>query len=114
MPKYVISSHSFTPYYENQPLREYEVGLLYREKGKMITLLEKAFKENGISYRTNEPYDLNQGVCNVQDSILRWNHPNNPEVLLIEFRNDFAINPKWQKKIINIITPIIETLKEDN
>jgi predicted N-formylglutamate amidohydrolase len=113
MPKYVISSHSFTPIYEDQAIRDYEVGLLYREKGKMIGLIEEAFKKNGIRYKINEPYDLNEGVCHVQDSILRWNNPDNPEVLLIEFRNDFAVNPKWKKRMINILTPIIKSLADD-
>jgi predicted N-formylglutamate amidohydrolase len=114
MPKHILSSHSFTPVYEDQPIREYEIGLLYREKGKMITMLEEAFKASGVTFRINEPYDLTQGVCHAQDSMLRWNYPNNPEVLLIEFRNDFATNPKWRKKITNIIAPIIDQLKEDN
>lgn len=35
-PKYVIGSHSFTAQYEDHPRREYEIGILYREKNLLI------------------------------------------------------------------------------
>ncbi len=45
-PKYVISSHSFTPQYEDQPRREFEIGILYREKN---LLTDKVFKNKEIT-----------------------------------------------------------------
>jgi predicted N-formylglutamate amidohydrolase len=35
-PKYVLSSHSFTPQYEDNPKREYEVGILFRERNLLV------------------------------------------------------------------------------
>jgi predicted N-formylglutamate amidohydrolase len=34
-PGYVLSIHSFTPHYEDNPERKFEVGVLYRKKGKL-------------------------------------------------------------------------------
>jgi predicted N-formylglutamate amidohydrolase len=49
-PKYALSSHSFTPQYEDNPKREYEVGILYRERNllvdKVSTLLWKKINKN--------------------------------------------------------------------
>jgi len=35
------------------------------------------------------------------------------EGVLLEFRNDFCADIEWRKKIIKLITPIINNLKED-
>jgi len=43
-PKYVISSHSFTAQYEDQPRREYEIGILFREKNLLIDKVKSEIK----------------------------------------------------------------------
>jgi len=35
-PKYALSSHSFTAQYEDNPRKEYEVGLLFRERSPLV------------------------------------------------------------------------------
>ena len=109
-PKFIISSHSFTPYYEDTPLRDYEIGLLFRNKGKLVNSLLEIFTNIGLKCLLNEPYNMSQGVCQAQDSIINWNYPDQPEVVLIEFRNDFCQDPKWRKKIVDALLPMINTL----
>lgn len=35
-PKYALSTHSFTAQYEDTPKKEYEVGLLFRERSPLV------------------------------------------------------------------------------
>ena len=35
-PKYALSSHSFTAQYEDSAKKEYEVGLLFRERSPLV------------------------------------------------------------------------------
>jgi predicted N-formylglutamate amidohydrolase len=109
-PKYIISSHSFTPYYEDNPLRDFEIGLMFRDKGRLVDALEDAFINAGIKCRLNEPYDMKDGVCHAQESMMSWTYPDVTEVVLIEFRNDYCIDPVWRKRVIDAMLPVIEKL----
>ena len=111
-PRYAISVHSFTKQYEDNPERPYEVGILFRERNVIVDLIEEAYKREGVSYRLNEPYKPEDGVCSAMDALNTWNWPEwSTDVVLLEFRNDYCSDPRWRKKQVNMLTPIIEELK---
>ncbi len=113
-PKYIISVHSFVPYYNDEPLRNYEVGLIHRTKGTLVDKLYDTLTTSGIKCRLNEPYDMNDGFCHAQDSMISWNHPYTPEVLIMNFRNDLCSKSKWRKQVLNIMTPVLEELSNES
>jgi predicted N-formylglutamate amidohydrolase len=112
-PKYAICSHSFTKQYENNPERKFEVGILYREKGILADKIEFAYKKQGVNYRINEPYTPQEGVCHAMDSLYVYNWPEwYTDVVLLEFRNDYCEDPAWRKKQVEMLAPIIDSLKQ--
>ena len=42
-PNYVLSIHSFTPFYEEDPERKFEVGVLFQKKGKLVEAVLNLF-----------------------------------------------------------------------
>jgi predicted N-formylglutamate amidohydrolase len=111
-PKYALSIHSFTKQYEDNPERKFEVGILFREKTLLVDMIESAYKKEGVSYRLNEPYKPEDGVCFAMDAVNTWNWPHwSTDVVLLEFRNDYCSDPAWRKKQVNILSPIINELK---
>jgi predicted N-formylglutamate amidohydrolase len=109
-PKYIISIHTFLPYHKDEPLRNYEIGLIFRNKGILVDKLSNAFTASGITCRLNEPYDMSGGQCHAQDSMMNWNHPDRPEVVIMNFRSDLCTKRKWRKEISDIIKPVITEL----
>ncbi len=83
---------------------------MFRNKGLLVDGLYEALTSAGMRCRFNEPYDMNDGVCHAQDSMVSWGYPRVTEVVLIEFRNDYCVDPEWRKKIINAIIPVIQKL----
>ena len=127
-PKYALSLHSMTADYENSKKRTMEISLLYRKKGKLATMvsliisllifvtqfqLEETFKKEGYKYAINDPYDANDGLCYATDIMTSYKYPEIIEGVLLEFRNDLCIDPKWRKKVVQMINPIINKLKDD-
>lgn len=77
--------------------------------------MQHAFKKGEVTFRLNEPYDPKEGVCHTMDSIITSNWPEYyTNVALLEFRNDYCSDPKWRKKISNLITPIVKELQDQN
>lgn len=112
-PKYVISCHSFTKQYENYPERKFEVGILFREKCLLTDLIESAYQREGVDYRLNEPYHPNEGVCHAMDCMSTYKWPEwYTQVVLLEFRNDYASDPKWRRKQVEILSKVVEYLKD--
>lgn len=112
-PRYAISSHSFTKQYEKTAERNFEVGILYRDRGLLADMIESAYKREGVSYRVNEPYSPKDGVCQAVDALNTWNWPEwYTDVVLLEFRNDYCSDPSWRKKQVNILSQIVDTLKD--
>jgi predicted N-formylglutamate amidohydrolase len=107
----VISVHSFTKQYEDRPLRDYQVGILFRERGLLVDRLETAFKKDGISYRLNEPYKPSEGVCFAMDCIETYNDAGRTDAVLLEFRNDYCSDKSFRERITNVMTPLINDLK---
>jgi predicted N-formylglutamate amidohydrolase len=91
-------------------LRNFEIGLMFRYKGKLVEALQEAFTNAGMKCLLNEPYDMKDGVCQAQDSMVTWGYPEVTEVVLIEFRNDYCIDPVWRKKVIDALLPVIKKL----
>lgn len=111
-PKYALSIHSFTKQYEDNPERKFEVGILYREKTLLVDMIESAYKKEGVSYRLNEPYKPEDGVCFAMDAVNTWNWPEwSTDVVLLEFRNDYCSDPAWRKKQVDILAHIVNELK---
>lgn len=42
-PQYALCSHSFTAQYEDSPKKEYEVGILFRERSLLVDKVKKIF-----------------------------------------------------------------------
>jgi predicted N-formylglutamate amidohydrolase len=110
-PKYAISIHSFTKQYENNPERPYEVGILFRKMNIIVDMMESIYKREGVTYRLNEPYKPEDGVCSAMDALNTYNSPEwETDVVLLEFRNDYCSDPTWRNKQVNMLSPIIEKL----
>ena len=112
-PKYIISVHSFIPYYKDKPLYDYEVGLIYKNKGNLVSKLEETLLKSDIKFRLNEPYDMKEGFCHAQESMLSWNHPDTPEVIILNFRYDLCSKYRWRNKFLNTIIPAIQELSDN-
>jgi predicted N-formylglutamate amidohydrolase len=91
-------------------LRNYEVGLIFRNKGPLVDKMYNTLSSEGIKCRLNEPYDMKGGQCYAQDTMMNWNHPHVPEVLMMNFRSDLCKKRKLRKQILNIIKPVIDEL----
>jgi predicted N-formylglutamate amidohydrolase len=113
-PRYIISVHSFVPYYKEEPLNNYEIGLIFRNKGTLVDKMYNAITSAGIRCKLNEPYDMKSGNCHAQDSMTSWNLPEIPEVILLNCRSDLATKRKWRKQMLNIISPVIAELSIQN
>jgi predicted N-formylglutamate amidohydrolase len=110
-PKYALCMHSFTKQYEDRKIREYEVGILFKEKNIIVDMLESVYKKNGVNYRLNEPYNPSEGVCHAMDSIITYDSPNKEVITcLLEFRNDYCSDKEYRKKHVNLLSPIVEEL----
>ena len=111
-PRYAISVHSFTKQYEDNPERTFEVGILFRERNLLVDMIESVYKREGVSYRLNEPYKPEDGVCSAMDALHTHSWPEwYTNVVLLEFRNDYCNDPIWRRKQVKMLSPIIEELK---
>lgn len=107
-PEYFLSMHSFTPYYEKEKKRDFHIGILYKEENELTKQLEKTFKENGVFYRVNEPYNMNDGELFAFDALTNYSFPKKCKGCLLEIRNDLALEDDYK----NFITPkIAEAVK---
>ena len=107
-PKYFCSIHSFTPYYEDHEKRDFHVGLLTRNSNPLSKELVKAFDDNKISYKINEPYDANSSELFAIDAISNYNYPNATDGVLIEVRNDVSTNFEYQEFISKTISDALQ------
>ena len=107
-PKYFISVHSFTQFYENHKPREFEVGLLFNNNNSVVKLLEEKLEKAKIIYRLNQPYTA--AVAFGYYSVETYDYPNITEGVLLEIRNDLAINKDFYNKISNIVTEVVYEL----
>jgi predicted N-formylglutamate amidohydrolase len=111
-PRYAISVHSFTKQYEDNPERPYEVGILFNKRNVMVDKLEQIYKEQGVTYRLNEPYSPQDGVCFAMDSLTTWNMPEwTTDTVLLEFRNDYCSDPSWRRKQVKMLTGLVNDLQ---
>jgi predicted N-formylglutamate amidohydrolase len=113
-PRYIISVHSFVPYYKEQPLNNYDIGLIFRNKGTLVDKMYNAITTAGIRCKLNEPYDMKSGNYSAQDSMISWNHPETPELMILNCRYDLATKRKWRKQLLSIISPVIAELSVQN
>lgn len=110
-PDFFISIHSFTPYYEDEKLRDFQVGLLYNRKGPFFDFIESAFSKTDVAYELNKPYS-NTIMVGVSNMLGCYKLPKQTECVTIEIRNDYCSDPTFRKKLISIIAPaVIEFLK---
>ncbi len=109
-PKYFISVHSFTKQYENNPPREYEIGLLYNTTNQLITKLAIELEKNNISYRHNMPYTA--ALCNGFNILESYDYPNMTEGVCIEIRNDKATDASYQVKISEILKSVMNDMNK--
>lgn len=107
-PKYFISVHTFTKNYENNKAREFEVGLLFNNKNSVVKLLEEKLEKANIIYRLNEPYTA--AVAFGYYSVETFDCPNITEGVLLEIRNDLAIDKDFSMKITNIVGEVVNEL----
>lgn len=107
-PKYFISVHSFTKQYENNPPREYEIGLLYNTANPLITKLAAELEKHSITYRHNMPYTA--ALCNGFNIMESYDYPNMTEGVCIEIRNDKATDPEYQVKISDILKTVMNDI----
>ena len=56
-----------------------------------------------MSYRINEPYNANDGLCYNLDVMTSYKYPTLTEGVLLEFRNDYCSDPNWREKITEIL-----------
>lgn len=109
-PKYFISVHSFTRYYENNASREFDIGLLYDTPNELSNAIEKIFKSNKVNYRVNEPYDT--FLCHAYGCMQTYNWPNKTQGVLIEVRNDLAEDPAYSQNLVQMINQAMRNIQE--
>lgn len=112
-PNYFISIHSFTPYYEKEKKRDFHVGLLFKEDNPLNKSIYKHFKKNEVSFRINEPYDMNSGFMFNYDAICNYNFPELCEGVMIEVRNDMAENNDYREFITDVLSDAIKDVCGD-
>jgi len=63
-----------------------------------------------VSYRVNEPYDANDGLCYSLDVMTAYKYPILTEGVLLEFRNDYCSNREWREKVSGYLKPALNSL----
>ena len=53
-PKYTLSTHTFTDQYEDRPKREYEVGILFRDRGLLVDKVKNKNNKKNLVRSCNE------------------------------------------------------------
>jgi predicted N-formylglutamate amidohydrolase len=102
-PKYFIQMHSFTGKYEKDKFRDFDIGLLYDTENELTKRLIKAFEENKISYKLNEPYKMDSNL-NAFWNISNYNYPQTIDGVLIEIRNDKATDNEYAANLNEVMT----------
>lgn len=103
-PKFICSIHSFTPYYEKNSFRDFDVGLLIKNENDVLSkILIDNFKKRKVNFRVNEPYTYNQEDFSF-NSVVNYNFPDKSEGVLIEVRNDKAVDKDYSNFISDVIS----------
>jgi len=76
--------------------------------------LEEAFTHGEFSFEINKPYDPKDGMINAMDMMTAYNFPHLIEGVMIEVRNDFAVDPDYRQRLIKAIMPVLKKLNEEN
>jgi predicted N-formylglutamate amidohydrolase len=92
----VLSMHSFTPQYEDQPPRWMEVGVLFDREEALAEQLGAALARAGIRVALNEPYS---GKGGLMYSCETHAGPNR-RPLELEIRQDLADDPLWRRAVV--------------
>lgn len=111
-PKYICSIHSFTKQYENNSVREMDVGLLVKDENSDFSkIFIEVFSKYKINYRLNEPYKYKDSDT-AFDSLTKYNYPEKTEGILIEIRNDLTENEEFVNTIVNVISECLNKLSD--
>lgn len=109
-PQYICSIHSFTPYYEKNALRDFDIGLLVKNENDTFSkLIIETFKKYNIRFRVNEPYHYNQDDFSFP-SVVNYNYPEKSEGVLVEVRNDKAVDINYSNFISDVISECINKI----
>jgi predicted N-formylglutamate amidohydrolase len=62
----------------------------------------------------NLPYNPNEGVCHVMDSVSTSLWPEQEvKCAMLEFRNDLITDSIYRENMVNIITPVIRDFNKE-
>lgn len=92
----VLSMHSFTPQYEDQPPRWMEVGVLFDREEALAVALFEVLAGAGLRVALNEPYSGKGGLmysCETHAGPAR-------RPLELEIRQDLAVDPVWRQAVV--------------
>jgi len=108
-PDFIVSIHSFNQTYEDET-RDFEVGVLCTYHVQECRDVAAVFTERGFATRMNQPWSGREGFMYSADSLAAAN-PTNRKALMLEFRNDLAVNPLWRERAVATLADALSALK---
>ena len=96
----VLSMHSFTPQYEDQPPRKMEVGVLFDRDEEIAVRLAAAIARSGLIVALNEPYSARGGLMYCAE---RHAGGHGRIALELEVRQDLAVDPVQRGRLVPAI-----------
>jgi len=109
--KLCLSMHSFTPFFE-WAKRDVEIGILYDENStdmKLVETIYNLFKSHNYDIRHNEPYigDCHRTLFDTPPAKY-GSFQNKIPFLLLEIRQDLAVNKEWRTCFLSLLVPLLE------
>jgi len=96
-PKLIMSVHSFSPKYESD-VRDFEIGVLCTFDEKICERISNRLLQDGFDTRINEPWSGKEGFM-YSASSLAIAQPQRRRAVMLELRNDLAIDFEWRNRV---------------
>eukprot|EP00744_Colponema_vietnamica_P019853 GILI01028130.1.p1 GENE.GILI01028130.1~~GILI01028130.1.p1 ORF type:complete len:298 (-),score=34.75 GILI01028130.1:33-926(-) len=106
-PSLVLSVHSFTHNYEGE-VRDFELGVLCSTQDKLAKRIATALQQDGVNARINEPWSGKEGFMFAADSLAIAGGPGKRRAVMLELRNDLAMNREWRHSIIRSLVKVFD------
>jgi len=112
-PTYVISVHSFTPFYQGET-RSMEMGVLYGHDSTKFALdINEGMFNKGYKTEENKPYDGITTMGTIK-SLIFAKQPTNRRGITFEFRNDLLSNAQKCLKLKEATVDVLQSVCQLN
>jgi len=105
-PGLVLSMHTFNPEYEGNT-RSFELGVLCTTEDELARQIAQRLNESGFSVQINQPWSGRDGFMFAADCVKIASRPGTRKSIMLEVRNDLALNTAWRSRAIECVASAI-------